>query len=107
MGPLWDHVGVSISRFRGFDASKLCDLQIPGKRMTLDHLMATFQSLWIHLEYMKVLSQKTPIFPTYFNDFIKLFGGLWVDLGLIWDRFCHMRVNLGPLWGHFGATLGI
>ena len=46
-------------------------------------------------------------FPTYFNDFIKLFGGLWVDLGLLWDRFWHMKVNLGPLWGHFGATLGI
>ena len=65
--------------------------------MTLGHLMVTLQSLWIHFGYMKVL----------FDDFIKLFGGLWVDLGLIWDRFWHMKVNLGPLWGHFGATLGI
>ena len=72
----------------------------------LGHLMVTLQSLWIHFGYMKVLFQKTFIFPTYFNDFIKLFGGLWVDLGLLWDRFRHMKVNLGPLWGHFGVTLG-
>ena len=39
--------------------------------MTLGHLMVTLQSLWIHLGYMKVLSQKTFIFPTYFNDFIR------------------------------------
>ena len=75
--------------------------------MTLGNLMVTLQSLWIHFGYMKVLFQKTLIFPTDFNDFIKLFGGLWVDLGLLWDRFWHMKVNLGPLWGHFGATLGI
>ena len=36
-----------------------------------------------------------------------VFGGHWVDSGLIWDRFKHMKVNLGPLWGHFVATLGI
>ena len=55
---------------------------------------------------MKVIFQKTIISPTYLNDFIELFGGLWVDLGLIWDRFWHMEVYLGPLWGHFGVTLG-
>ena len=55
---------------------------------------------------MKVPSQKTLIFPTYCNDFIELFGGLWVDLRLLWDRFWHMKVNLGPLWSHFGGTLG-
>ena len=75
--------------------------------LALVHFEITMGSLWIHLGYMKVLFQKTFISPTYFNDFIKMFGGLWVDLGLLWDRFWHMKVNLGPLWGHFGATLGI
>ena len=37
LGPLWDHVGVSISRLRGFDASKLCDLQVLGKRKLVLH----------------------------------------------------------------------
>ena len=65
--------------------------------VTLGHLMVTLQSLWIHLGYMKVLSQKTFIFPTYLNDFIKLFGGLWVDLRLLWGRFWRMKVTLEPL----------
>ena len=68
--------------------------------------MVTLQSLWSHFGCMKVLFQKTHMSPTYLNDFIKLFGGLWVDLGLLWDRFIHMKVNLGPLWGHFGVTVG-
>ena len=95
---LWGHFGVRFGSVWG---------QFGYRWVTLGHLMVTLQSLWIHLWYMKVLFQKTFIFPTYFNDFIKLFGGLWVDLGLLWDRFWHMKVNLGPLWGHFGATLGI
>ena len=45
--------------------------------------------------------------PTYFNDFIKGTGEFGVDLGLLWDVFWHMRVTLGPFWGHFGITLGI
>ena len=98
LGALWGHFGVRFGSVWG---------QFGYRWMTLGHLMVTLQSLWIHLGYMKVLFQKTFISPTYFNDFIKMFGGLWVDLGLLWDRFWHMKVNLGPLWGHFGATLGI
>ena len=66
------------------------------------HFAIIVESLWVYESHLS----KTLIFPTYFHDFIKLFGGLWVDLGLLWDRFWHMKVNLGPLWGHFGATLG-
>ena len=65
--------------------------------VTLGHLMVTSQSLWSHFGYMKVRFQKTFIFPTYFNDFIKLLAELWVDLGLLWDHFWYMRVTLGPL----------
>ena len=60
-----------------------------------------------HFGYMKVRFQKTFIFLTSFNDFIKLWGELGVDLGLLWDVFWHMRVTLGPFWGHFGAAVGI
>ena len=56
---------------------------------------------------MKVRFQKTLISPTDFNDFIKLWDEFGVDLGLLWDVFWHMRVTLGPFWGHFGVTLGI
>ena len=64
--------------------------------------MVTSQSLWSHFGYMKVRFQKTLIFRTDCTDFIKLWGGLGVDLGLLWDVFWHMRVTLGPFWGHFG-----
>ena len=55
---------------------------------------------------MRVRFPKTFIFRTDFNDFIKLWGELGVDLGLLWDVFWHMRVTLGPFWGHFGVILG-
>ena len=79
MGPLWVY---------GSDFSSLWE-----------HYGMIVESLWA---YEGPFSKN--IHPTHFNDFIKLFGGLWVDLGLIWDRFWHMKVNLGPLWGHFGVT---
>ena len=56
---------------------------------------------------MKVRFQKTLIFPTYFNDFIKLWNEFGVDLGLLWDVFWHMRVTLGPFLCHFWVTWGI
>ena len=97
-GSVWGQVGVRFGSVWG---------EFGYRWVALGHLMVTLQSLWIHSGYMKVIFQKTHIFHTYLNDFIKLFGGLWVDLGLIWDRFWHMKVYLGPLWGHFGGTLGI
>ena len=60
-----------------------------------------------HFGYMKVRFQKTFIFPADFNDLIKLWSGLGVDLGLLWDVFWHMRVTLGPFLCHFGVTWGI
>ena len=56
--------------------------------VTLHHLMVTLQSLWSHFGYMKVRFQKTQIFPTYFNDFNKLLGELWMTLG-------HFEVTFG------------
>ena len=61
------------------------------------------ESLWVHEgPFSKIL-----IFPIDFKDFIKLRGEFWVDLGLLWSQFWHVKVTLDPLWGHFGATLGI
>ena len=45
--------------------------------------------------------QKTHIFPTDFNDFIKLLDEMSVDLRLLWDHVWHMKVTLS----HFGLTL--
>ena len=84
LGSLWGQVWVSLGSV----------WVSVGDFGSLDgHFAITVDSLWV---YDGPLS-KTLIFPTYFNDFIKLFGGLWVDLGLLWDRFWHMRVTLGPL----------
>ena len=63
---------------KGFEASRLCDLQVFGKKVKLD-----------------------------FNSLIRLWGEFEGDGGLLWDLFWHMRVTLDPFWGHFGATLGI
>ena len=73
--------------------------------VALDHFGITVGSLWSHFGYMKVHFQKTPIFPTDLNDFIKGMGEFGIDLGLLWDFFWHMRVTLGPFWDHFGVTL--
>ena len=50
---------------------------------------------------------KTLIFQIDFNHFIKLRSEFRVDFVLLWGHCWHMKVTLGPLWGHFGATLGI
>ena len=68
----------------------------------MGQLKTTLESLWNHFGYMRVRFQKAHIFPIDFNDFIKLWGELGVDLGLLWGHFWHMKVTLGPLWGHFG-----
>ena len=112
LGALWCHFGVTLGALAAYGGDFGITLGSVGGQfgylwVTLGHLMVTLQSLWIHFGYMKVIFQKTPIFAKYFNDFIKLCGGLWIDLGLLWDRFWHMQVSLGPLWGHFGGTLGI
>ena len=61
------------------------------------------ESLWVY----EGPFSKTFIFPTDFNHFIKLRSEFRVDFVLLWGHFWHMKVTLGPLWGHFGATLGI
>ena len=58
---------------------------------------------------MKVRFQKTLIFPTDFNDFIKLWGDLWTILGQIFAYECDFGVTLASLLTcdvDFGATLG-
>ena len=61
------------------------------------------ESLWV---YEGPIS-KTFIFPIDFHHLIKLRSEFRVDFVLLWGHFWHMKVTLGPLWGHFGATLGI
>ena len=61
------------------------------------------ESLWVY----EGPFSKTFIFPIDFNHFIKLRSEFGVDFVLLWGHFWHMKVTLGPLWGHFGATLGI
>ena len=68
------------SRLRGFEASRLCDLQIFGKKVKLD-----------------------------LNVFMQLWGHFGATLGALWGHFWHTRVtlghfgvNLGVHWSHFG-----
>ena len=61
------------------------------------------EALWVY----EGPFSKTLILPIDFNHFIKLRSEFRVDFVLLWDNFWHMKVTLGPLWGHFGATLGI
>ena len=68
-----------------------------------DHYGVIVESLWV---YEGTFSKNTHS-PTDFDDFIKLWCELEVDLGLLWDLFWHMRVTLDPFWGHFGVILGI
>ena len=106
LGLLWEHlrhVGVTLGALWGQVWVSLGSVWVSVDDFgSLDgHFAIIVDSPWV---YEGPLS-KNIHFPT--NGFIKMFGGLWVDLGLLWDRFRHMKVNLGPLWGHFGATLGI
>ena len=90
MGSVWGEFGVSLDSVRAFGP-------LDG------HFAMIVDSPWV---YEGPLSKNTH-FPTYFNDFIKLFGGLWVDLRLLWGRFWRMKVTLEPLSGHFGITFGM
>ena len=57
-----------------------------GDFASLDgHFAIIVESLWV---YESHLSKNTHIFPTYFNDFIKLLGELWMTLGYFGVRFC-------------------
>ena len=49
---------------------------------------------------------KTLISPTYFNDFIKLLGDLWIILGQIFAYERDFGVTLASLWGYFGSLWG-
>ena len=58
---------------------------------------------------MKVHFQKTLIFHTYSNDFMKLWGDLWTILGQIFAYECDFGVTLASFLTRdvdFGATLG-
>ena len=93
-GSLWDHFGATLGSLWVYDG----DL-----RSLWDHCGIIVESLWVYEDTF----QKTLIFPTYFNDFIKGMSEFGIDLGLLWDVLWHTRVTLGPFWGHFGVTLGI
>jgi len=68
-----------------------------------DHFEIIVESLWV---YEGPLS-KNIHFPDIFQSFYKTTGWILVDSGLLWGHFWHMKLTLGPLWGHFGVTLGI
>ena len=95
---LWNHFGATLVPLWGHFGYMM---------LTLGHFGTTVGSSWSHFRYMKVHFQKTILFPTYFNDFIKGVSELGIDWGLFWDVFWHMMVTLGPFRGHFGLTLGI
>ena len=61
------------------------------------------ESLWVY----EGPFSKTLISPIDLNHFIKLRSEFGVDFVLLWGHFWHMKVTLGPFWGHFGATLGV
>ena len=69
LGPVW----VSVRDFGSLDGQFTVIVEAP----------------WVY----KGRFQKTLIFPTDFNDFIKLLGENSIDLGLLWDLFWHMRVT--------------
>ena len=83
-----DHFGVTLESLWG---------QFGYLWVTWGHLMVTSQSLWSHFGCIKVRFQKTLIFPTDLDGFIKLVGEVWVGLGLLWDHFWRMKMTLGPL----------
>ena len=66
------------------------------------HFTVIVEAPWVY----KGRFQKTLIFPTDFNDFIKLLGENSIDLGLLWDRFLAYEGDLGStlrsFWGNFG-----
>ena len=70
--------------------------------VALGHFTITLGSLWSHFGYMKCRFQKTPIFPTDFNDFIKDWGEFGVTLGSLLAYEGDFRATLGSLWSHFG-----
>ena len=84
LGSLWDQFGVSLGSVW---------VSVGDFAAHDGHFAIIVESL----RYIKVRFQKTFIFHTYSNDFIKPLGVIWVDLGLLWDHFWHIRVTLGPL----------
>ena len=98
LGPLWRHFGVTLDALWG---------HFGYIRMALCHFTITLESLWKHFRCLRVDFQKTFIFPIDFNHFIKPRFEVWIDSGLLWGYFWHMKRTLGPLWAYFGVTLGI
>ena len=89
LGSLWGHFGVALGPLGGHFGYMV---------VTLVHFGITMGRLWSHFGYTKVCFQKTRIFPTDFNDFIKLWSYVGVALGSPWD-------NLSAYEGDFVAIL--
>ena len=87
-GALWHHFGFSLGALAACGRDFGVTLgsvwgQFGHLWVSLGHLMVTLQSLWIPFGYRKVRFQKTLIIPTDFDDFIKLFAEILIDLGLL------------------------
>ena len=57
------------------------------------HFTIVAESFWV---YESPVSKNIHV-PGDLNHFIELLVDFWVDLGLLGDHFCYMRVTLGPL----------
>ena len=66
------------------------------------HFTVIVEAPWVY----KGRFQKTLIFPTDFNDFIKISSWFGVDSGLVWGLFLAYERDFGStvksLWGNFG-----
>ena len=96
LGSLWSRSGATWGAFwaHGGDFSSLWH-----------HYGTIVESLWVK----EVRFQKTLIFPTDFNDFIKLRGELWSTSGQHLAYECELWVTLASLLTceiDFGASLG-
>ena len=53
-------------------------------------ILGSLGLLWVYESYFAVILARLHeihIFQIYFNDFIKVWGGFWIDLGLLWGHF--------------------
>ena len=53
-------------------------------------ILGSLGLLWVYESYFGVILvrfHEIRIFPIYFNDFIKVWGEFWIDLGLHWGHF--------------------
>ena len=53
-------------------------------------ILGSLGLLWVYESYFGVILARFHeilIFPICFNDFIKVWGEFWIDLGLLWGHF--------------------